>query len=65
MSCPRDQYANDYKFIFHLGPLTLMLSPLDDAAELCSKNSPIFGHLKIIRNSNRRLLNLVNNLLQV
>ena len=58
MACPRNQYANDYKFIFHLGPLTLMLSPLDDAADL-------FGHLKIIRNSNRRLLNLVNNLLQV
>ena len=49
MSCPRDQYAKDYIFIFHLGPLTLILSPLDDAAELCLKNSPIFGHLKLFR----------------
>ncbi|CAG8582437.1 8117_t:CDS:10 [Paraglomus occultum] len=45
-------------------PLTLMLSPLDEATELCSENSPILGHLKLVRNSNRRLLNLVDNLLQ-
>ena len=70
MSYPRsNQYVNDYKYVttklFYLGPLTLMLSPLDEATELCSENSPILDHLKLIRNSNRRLLNLVDNLLQV
>src|SRR6185312_4121489 len=48
-----------------VGPLTLMLSPLEEAMELCPRNSPISGHLKLIQNNNRRLLNLINNLLQV
>jgi len=51
--------------LFHIGPLTLMLSPLEEATGLCSESSPILGHLKRIRNSNRRLLSLVDNLLQV
>ncbi|CAG8550421.1 4726_t:CDS:10 [Paraglomus occultum] len=45
-------------------PLTLMLSPLEEAMELCPKNAPIFAHLKLIQKNNRRLLKLVNTLLQ-
>ncbi|CAG8588410.1 1863_t:CDS:10 [Paraglomus occultum] len=46
------------------GPLTLMLSPLEEAMELCPRNSPILDHLKLIRTNNRRLLNLINSLFQ-
>ncbi|GBB92369.1 hypothetical protein RclHR1_00200002 [Rhizophagus clarus] len=45
-------------------PLTLMLSPLDDAILSCPDDSPILLQLKMIKRNARRLLKLVNTLLQ-
>ncbi|CAG8480265.1 7235_t:CDS:10 [Ambispora leptoticha] len=45
-------------------PLTLMLAPLDDAIAACSEPSPILQDLEMIRRNARRLLKLVNTLLQ-
>ncbi|CAG8540921.1 6752_t:CDS:10 [Paraglomus occultum] len=45
-------------------PLTLMLSPLEEGIELCPKKSPVLNYLKLIQNNYRRLLSLINSLLQ-
>ncbi|RIB14509.1 hypothetical protein C2G38_2195012 [Gigaspora rosea] len=44
-----------------VSPLTLMISPLDDVINACSQES---SHLQIIRRNARRLLKLINTLLQ-
>ncbi|KAF0530598.1 protein-histidine kinase [Gigaspora margarita] len=45
-------------------PLTLMLSPLEDVISVSPLEAPIMSHLQIIRRNARRLLKLVNVLLQ-
>ncbi|CAG8629652.1 3608_t:CDS:2, partial [Ambispora gerdemannii] len=45
-------------------PLTLMLAPLEDVITTCSPSSPIIQDLEMIRRNARRLLKLVNTLLQ-
>ncbi|RIB04242.1 hypothetical protein C2G38_2254476 [Gigaspora rosea] len=45
-------------------PLTLMLSPLEDVISVSSQKAPIMSHLQIIRRNARRLLKLINVLLQ-
>ncbi|RIA99503.1 hypothetical protein C1645_869890 [Glomus cerebriforme] len=45
-------------------PLTLMLSPLDEVISSCSDDSPVLSHLQMIKRNARRLLKLVNTLLQ-
>ncbi|CAB4483024.1 hypothetical protein RhiirA5_503824 [Rhizophagus irregularis] len=45
-------------------PLTLMLSPLEDAIACCPNNSDVLLHLQMVRRNSRRLLKLVNTLLQ-
>ncbi|CAI2172268.1 11427_t:CDS:10 [Funneliformis geosporum] len=45
-------------------PLTLMLSPLDDVISNISDHSQSLTHLQMIRRNARRLLKLVNTLLQ-
>ncbi|RIB14214.1 hypothetical protein C2G38_2195754 [Gigaspora rosea] len=45
-------------------PLTLMLSPLDDVINVCSQETQIMSHLQIVRRNARRLLKLINVLLQ-
>ncbi|RIB01815.1 hypothetical protein C2G38_948383 [Gigaspora rosea] len=45
-------------------PLTLMLSPLEEAISMCSPDSPILPNLQLINRNARRLLKLVNTLLQ-
>ncbi|RIB20586.1 hypothetical protein C2G38_2178990 [Gigaspora rosea] len=45
-------------------PLTLMLSPLEDIINSCPQEAPIMSHLQIIRRNARRLLKLINALLQ-
>nr|CAG8454895.1 11465_t:CDS:10 [Entrophospora candida] len=45
-------------------PLTLMLSPLDEAISSCPEDSPILSYLQLINRNARRLLKLVNILLQ-
>ncbi|KAG9288146.1 hypothetical protein G9A89_000941 [Geosiphon pyriformis] len=45
-------------------PLTLMLAPLEDAISSCAPDSPILYNLKMIQRNARRLLKLVNTLLQ-
>lgn len=42
-----------------------MLSPLEDAIACCTDNSPVLLHLQMIKRNARRLLKLVNTLLQV
>ncbi|KAF0511708.1 protein-histidine kinase [Gigaspora margarita] len=46
-------------------PLTLMLSPLEDVISLSSREAPIMSHLQTIRRNSRRLLKLINVLLQM
>ncbi|KAF0421112.1 protein-histidine kinase [Gigaspora margarita] len=62
---------NYQKIVFSQGishelktPLTLMISPLDDVINACSQKSSIMTHLQIIRRNARRLLKLINALLQ-
>ncbi|RIB28825.1 hypothetical protein C2G38_2156931 [Gigaspora rosea] len=45
-------------------PLTLMLSPLEDVISESSWETPIMSHLQTIRRNSRRLLKLINVLLQ-
>ncbi|RIB28824.1 hypothetical protein C2G38_1348582 [Gigaspora rosea] len=45
-------------------PLTLMLSPLEDVISEGSREAPIMSHLQTIRRNSRRLLKLINVLLQ-
>ncbi|KAG0338067.1 hypothetical protein BG004_007378 [Podila humilis] len=45
-------------------PLTLMLAPLDDVISQTSERSPLRPSLEMIRRNSRRLLKLVNTLLQ-
>ncbi|CAB4429500.1 unnamed protein product [Rhizophagus irregularis] len=45
-------------------PITLMLSPLDEVISECSNDSPMHPHLNMIQRNTRRLLKLVNTLLQ-
>jgi hypothetical protein len=45
-------------------PLTLMLSPLDEAILSSPTDSPVLPHLQMIKRNARRLLKLVNTLLQ-
>jgi hypothetical protein len=42
-----------------------MLSPLEDAIACCPNNSDVLLHLQMVRRNSRRLLKLVNTLLQV
>jgi hypothetical protein len=42
-----------------------MLSPLDEVISECSNDSPMHPHLNMIQRNTRRLLKLVNTLLQV
>jgi hypothetical protein len=42
-----------------------MLSPLDDAISDCPDDSPVLLYLQMIKRNARRLLKLVNTLLQV
>ncbi|CAG8459259.1 8793_t:CDS:10, partial [Scutellospora calospora] len=46
-------------------PLTLMLSPLDQTINSCMHKTTIYSLLQIVQRNTRRLLKLVNNLLQV
>ncbi|CAG8442393.1 9607_t:CDS:10 [Scutellospora calospora] len=62
---------NSQKIMFFQGishelktPLTLMLSPLDDVINECPQEAPIMSYLQTIRRNSRRLLKLVNTLLQ-
>ncbi|RIB28147.1 hypothetical protein C2G38_1585557 [Gigaspora rosea] len=62
---------NHQKVIFFQGishelktPLTLMLSPLEDIINAYPQEAPIMSHLQIIRRNARRLLKLINSLLQ-
>ncbi|CAG8447486.1 9831_t:CDS:10 [Acaulospora colombiana] len=45
-------------------PLTLMLSPLEESINACPPESPIRFNLQMINRNSRRLLKLVNTLLQ-
>ncbi|KAF9191829.1 hypothetical protein BGZ50_009048 [Haplosporangium sp. Z 11] len=45
-------------------PLTLMLSPLEDVLRQTPENAPIRSGLEMVRRNSRRLLKLVNTLLQ-
>ncbi|KAF8951628.1 hypothetical protein BGZ52_010564 [Haplosporangium bisporale] len=45
-------------------PLTLMLAPLDDVISQTPEKSPMLPNLEMIRRNSRRLLKLVNTLLQ-
>ncbi|RIB28828.1 hypothetical protein C2G38_2156938 [Gigaspora rosea] len=45
-------------------PLTLMLSPLKEVISASSQEAQIMSHLQIIRRNSRRLLKLINTLLQ-
>ncbi|KAF9364077.1 hypothetical protein BGX34_002579 [Mortierella sp. NVP85] len=45
-------------------PLTLMLAPLDDVLNQTSENAPTRQSLELVRRNSRRLLKLVNTLLQ-
>ncbi|RIB11042.1 hypothetical protein C2G38_2204448 [Gigaspora rosea] len=45
-------------------PLTLMLSPLDGVINACPQDSPIMSYLQTIQRNTRRLLKLINTLLQ-
>ncbi|KAG9307824.1 hypothetical protein G9A89_023389 [Geosiphon pyriformis] len=45
-------------------PLTLMLAPLEDTIATCGRESPFLGNLEMIQRNTRRLLKLVNTLLQ-
>ncbi|CAG8455986.1 7389_t:CDS:10 [Funneliformis mosseae] len=61
---------NDQKILFfqnishELPPLTLMLSPLEEVLEECPRDAPMYSHLCMIQRNTRRLLRLVNTLLQ-
>ncbi|KAG9302577.1 hypothetical protein G9A89_007281 [Geosiphon pyriformis] len=46
-------------------PLTLILAPLEDTITACKPASPIIYNLQMIQRNARRLLKLVNNLLQL
>ncbi|RIB09084.1 histidine kinase-like ATPase [Gigaspora rosea] len=46
-------------------PLTLMISPIEDIINAFPQEAPIMSHLQIIRRNARRLLKLINTLLQV
>ncbi|RIA84037.1 hypothetical protein C1645_832863 [Glomus cerebriforme] len=45
-------------------PITLMLSPLDEVISECAPNTIMHSHLSMIQRNTRRLLKLVNTLLQ-
>ncbi|RIB30721.1 hypothetical protein C2G38_2136228 [Gigaspora rosea] len=47
-----------------LTPLTLTLSPLDEAINSCLQETIMHSHLQIVQRNTHRLLKLVNNLLQ-
>ncbi|RIB22044.1 hypothetical protein C2G38_1036383 [Gigaspora rosea] len=47
-----------------LTPLTLILSPLDEAINSCLQERTMHSHLQIVQRNTHRLLKLVNNLLQ-
>ncbi|RIB30720.1 hypothetical protein C2G38_2238079 [Gigaspora rosea] len=47
-----------------LTPLTLVLSPLDEAINSCLQETIMHSHLQIVQRNTHRLLKLVNNLLQ-
>ncbi|RIB19074.1 hypothetical protein C2G38_2141805 [Gigaspora rosea] len=47
-----------------LTPLTLILSPLDEAVNSCMQQQIIYTYLQIVQRNTHRLLKLVNNLLQ-
>ncbi|RIB06215.1 hypothetical protein C2G38_2148152 [Gigaspora rosea] len=51
----------DWILLYNQAPLTSMISPLDDVINACSQES---SHLQIIRRNARRLLKLINALLQ-
>ncbi|RIB02857.1 hypothetical protein C2G38_2226662 [Gigaspora rosea] len=62
---------NHQKIMFFQGisheiktPLTLMLSPLNDVINTCIQEPLLMSHLQIIRRNARRLLKLINTLLQ-
>src|SRR5437868_2170715 len=55
---------NSLSHIF-VAPLTLMLSPLEDVIAVCAPDSPIINNLYMIQRNSRRLLKLVDTLLQV
>ncbi|RIB28827.1 hypothetical protein C2G38_2156934 [Gigaspora rosea] len=53
-----------YMEFLQVSPLTLMLSPLEDVISESSWETPIMSHLQTIRRNTRRLLKLINVLLQ-
>ncbi|CAI2162840.1 17491_t:CDS:10 [Funneliformis geosporum] len=62
---------NDQKIMFFQNishelrtPLTLMLSPLEEVLAECPRDLPMYSHLCMIQRNTRRLLRLVNTLLQ-
>ncbi|CAG8444825.1 2565_t:CDS:10 [Funneliformis caledonium] len=61
-----DQKISFFQNISHelRTPLTLMLSPLEEVLEECPRDVPMYSHLCMIQRNTRRLLRLVNTLLQ-